>query len=347
MAIPAFEPRALARAIEIRHRPYLWYAAMYYRPAEGVHGTRLVDIDVRVQGKTMAPIQRPSEASKMIGRDGFEQRSIRLPYMKPAMPTTAEEILQRREPGSHLYSERDLVGAAQRQIGRDIMDLDDMVERRKEYMAAQGAVTGVTPLISLLDAGVPSIQAEVDWGMPEAHLITLTSTDLWTHAESDPIGNLRTWCNLAIQAAGVSPDIATLGTEVANALLKHADVLKLLDNRRIEAGQLELRAQGVEGITYLGRLKGVDLYEDARTYTDDSGSAAYYTPADRVVLGSRNAENRWHYGPISDLKCPTPRVERWVKTWEKEEPSVRYVAVHSSPLPALHQPDSIVSVKAV
>jgi hypothetical protein len=342
----AFEPRALARMIEIRRRPYLWYANRYFKPAGGVHGARLVQLDILRGGQRLAPIQRPTERSRMLDREATSERLIRLPYMKPGRPTTAEEIIARREPGTHLYSERDLVGAAQRQLGRDIEDLDDAIARREEYMAAQSVITGVTPLVSMDENGVTSIEAEVDWGMPVAHLVTLTSTHLWTHAESDPLKNLRVWANLIIASAQISPTMLTVGTAVADALLRHGKILELLDNRRVEAGTLELRAQAVEGITYIGRLKGIDIYEDARTYTDDSGASQPFTPVDRVVLGAPG-ENRWHHGPISDLKCPNPLVARWVKTWMTEEPSQRFVAVHASSLPALHLPGAVVSAKVV
>jgi len=343
----AFEPRALSRMIEIRKRPFNWYLDTYYRGAVEIHGARLVQLDVLVGGQKLAPVQRPTDASQMMAREAAAEKLIRLPYMKPGRPTSAEDIIQRRAVGSHLYSERDLVGAAQRQIGRDIEDLDDMIWRRMEYMAAQGCITGKTPLVSLDDAGaVIGVDAEVDWGMPVAHLITIeTASAKWSHADADPVSNLRTWGNLIASSAGVSASIATLGAEAASALLNHAGVKTLLDNRRIEAGMIELREMGVEGVNYLGRLAGVDLYEDLRTYAaDQTGTATPYTPVDRVVLGSRNADNRVHYGPISDLKCPMPITQRWVKTWETDEPSQRFVAVHSAPLPALHQPDSIVSV---
>lgn len=342
----AFEPRALARMIEIRERPYLWYSDRYFKSAEGVHGAPLVELDVVVGGQRLAPVQRPTERSRMMGRESVGSHMIRLPYLKPGRSTTAEEILSRRAAGTHLYAERDLVGEAQRQIGRDIEDLDDMIERRREYMAAQSVITGKTPLVAMDENGVASISAEVDWGLPAAHLVTLTSTALWTHADSDPIGNLRSWANLIIAAAQISPTTMTVGTAVAEAIFAHAKLAALLDNRRIEAGQLELRAQEVQGITYIGRIKGIDLYEDARTYTDDSGVSQRYTPTDRAVLGAPG-ENRWHYGPISDLKCAAPLTPRWVKTWETEEPSQRFVAVHSSPLPGLHLPGANVSAKVV
>jgi len=344
-----FEPRSLARAIEIRHRPVMWYRDTYYQGEAQTHGARLVQLDVLVGGRKLAPIQRPTDASHMVARDSAAEKLVRLPYMKPGMPTTAEDIIQRREVGAHLYSERDLVGAAQRQLGRDMEQLDDQIDRRVEWMAAQGCITGVTPLVSLDASGAAmGIEAEVDWGMPGGHLITLSvSTDKWGHADSTPLGNLRTWGNLIAQAAGVSANVATLGADAADALINHAGVQSLLDNRRIEAGMIELAERGVEGITYLGRLNGIDLYEDLRTYADETGTATPYTPVDRVVLGARGADNRMHYGPISDLKCPNPRVARWVKTWEQEEPSQRYLAVHSSPLPGLHQPDSVVSAKVL
>lgn len=342
----AFEPRSLARMIEIRKRPYNWYLDTYYRAGAELHGSRLVQLDVLVGGQKLAPIQRPTDASKMVAREAGSEKLIRLPYMKPGRPTNAEEIIQRRAMGAHLYSERNLVEAAQRQIGRDIEDLDDMISRRLEFMASRGVITGKTPLVSLDETGaVMGIDAEVDWGMPGAHLVTITTdTEKWTHADSDPIANMRAWGNLIAQSSGMSATIATVGSSVAAALLNHADIRALLDNRRMEVGQIDLSAMSVEGINYIGRIAGIDVYEDLRTYqADNTGAATPYTPIDRVVLGSRNAENRVHYGPISDLKCPTPITQRWVKTWEIEEPSQRYVAVHSAPLPALHQPDAVVS----
>ncbi|WP_296699799.1 major capsid protein [Thiocapsa sp. UBA6158] len=346
----AFEPRSLARMIEIRKRPSQWYRDNYYRAGAEQHGARLVQLDVLIGGQKMAPIQRPTDASKMVAREAGSERLIRLPYMKPGRPTNAEEIIQRRAMGSHLYSDRNLVEAAQRQIGRDIEDLDDMIDRRIEFMAAQGVITGKTPLVSLDETGaVMGIDAEVDWGMPADHLVTLSNaTEKWTHADSDPIANLRTWGNRIAQSSGMSATMATIGAEVAAALLKHEAVLKLLDNRRVEAGMIDLRAMDIEGINYFGRIAGIDLYEDLRTYqADHTGTATPYTPVDRVVLGTRNAENRIHYGPISDLKCPTPITQRWPKTWETDEPSQRFVAVHASPLPALHQPDAFVSAKVL
>ncbi len=350
IATNAFEPRALARMIEIRKRPHHWYRDTYYRAGAETHGARLVQLDVLIGGQKMAPIQRPTDASKMVAREAGAEKLIRLPYMKPGRPTNAEEIIRRRAMGSHLYSDRDLVGAAQRQIGRDIEDLDDMIDRRIEFMCAQGVITGKTPLVSLDETGaVMGIDAEVDWGMPSAHLVTISTAELkWSHANSDPIANLRAWGNLIAQGSGMSATVATIGSGVAAAILKHEDIRKLLDIRRVEVGVMELREMQVEGINYIGRLVGVDLYEDLRTYqADATGTATPYTPADRVVLGTRNAENRIHYGPISDLNCATPVTERWVKTWSVEEPSQRFVAVHSSPLPALHQPDAVVSAKVL
>ena len=349
MAIDLFEPRSMQRAIEVRKRPRNWYTDTYFgENPMGVHGTPTIDQDVRVQGQRMAPLQLPTEASRAVNRDSFSTGSIRIPYMKPMLPTTAGELLAQREPGANLYAAPDLVGAARARLGRDIADLDDMNARRVEYMAARGMQTGKTPLVNVGDDGKPTINAEVDWQMPVAHLVTLTGTALWTDkTNSDPIGKLRDFANLVIASAGLSPAVATVGTSVASAIIAHPQIQAMLDNRRVEAGMLELREQGVEGITYLGRIKGIDIYEDARTFTNDAGTAELYTPVDRLVLGAPRAENYVERAPIQDLKCPTPRVARWVKTWEKDDPSVRYVAVHQSALPALWQPDSFVSAKVI
>lgn len=349
VATNAFEPRALARMLEIRKRPVYWYRDTYYGGAPEQHGSPLVEMHVLIHGQRMAPIQRPTDRSQMMSRDAATAGIIRLPYMKPGRPTNAEELIRQLEAGSHLYTPQNLVERAQRRIGADIMELDDMIDLRVEYMAAKGVQTGVTPLVSLDgDGNKMGVDAEVTWGMPAGHLITLTGAALWTASTSDPVGNTRTWGALIAASAGLSATVATLGRDAAAAFLKHADIRSLLDNRRIEAGQLQLREMQVEGINYLGQIAGVDFYEDLRTYpADQTGTATPFTPVDRLVLGSRRSANRMEYGPISDLKCTQPLVARWTKTWEQDEPSQRYVAVHSRPLPCNRQPDAQVSVKVV
>lgn len=349
MPINAFDPRTLQRMIEVRQRPILWYSSKYFKKADRVAGTRTVERPKRVQTQAMAPFQRPTERSRMVDRDSVDYMAVQVPYMKPGMPTSAEEIIQRRTPGDHLYSEKDLRAEAQAQIARDIADLDDMIERRKEWMAAQGIITGRTPVVNLDDEGKASINAEVDWNMPASHLITLTGTDLWSDREnSDPLANIKAWRQMCVRHAMVAPDILTLGIEAALQFTRNETTLKLMDNRRVEAGNVELKDAGLEQITMIAMLAdGTKVYEDARTYIDDSGNVQYYTPVGRAVLGGGGHENAWAHGPISDLKCPNPRSERWVKTWEVEDPSQRNVAVHSSSLPCVWQPDASVSALVV
>lgn len=346
LARTAFEPRTLQRAIEIRIPPYNWYAKTYFKEGEP-SPSPLVSRDVIVRGRKLAPIQRPTEASRMLAREPFAEKQIRMPYMKPGMATTAHEIIANREIGVHVFAPADLVGRAQRQIGRDMQTLDDMIERRIEYMASQGIATGVTPLVALDQNGVPSIKASVDWNMPAAHLDTLTGAALWSADTSDPLGNVRTWSQMIIASSGLSPTTCTMGVTAGNAFAKNAAVRASLNALSINAGQMVLRANSVEGITFIGQIEGVDYYIDARTYQTEEGTSAYYTPADRVVLGSQNAQNEIAHGPIEDLECANPVVAKWVKTWTETEPSRRLIAVHAAVLPCVWQPDGHCSMKVV
>ena len=59
----------------------------------------------------------------------------------------------------------------------------------------------------------------------------------------------------------------TMGESAANALLKNEPLLKMLDNRRVELG--EIRPSQLEnGVSYLGRILAPGVSFDLYTYNE-------------------------------------------------------------------------------
>jgi hypothetical protein len=242
-----------------------------------------------------------------------------------------------------------LAQRAAQQVGTDLATLDDLITRREEWMAAQALNAGT---ISVTGEGVNDV---IDFQMAAGHKITLAGIALWTDTtNSNPLENLATWARLIGQDSGVVPNTAVLGSSAASALFAW---LRINDKSggeisaiKVTLGQISPSALP-NGANYLGYLRynslSVDLYTYDEWYVSDTDGLEYpMVPVDKVFLGSTNAQNTRLYGAIKDLKA-LAAMPRFSKSWEEEDPSVRFLMMQSAPLIALNQPDAFVSAKVV
>ena len=100
-----------------------------------------------------------------------------------------------------------------------------------------------------------------------------------------------------------------------------------------------------DGVTYMGRIieLGLDIYTYTDWYLDDqnSNTETAMVGASNVIIGSTRAQCSMGYGAIKDLKAMYA-MPRFAKSWEEEDPSVRYLMTQSAPLPLFKQPDAFV-----
>lgn len=341
MTISPYETREMLAAIEQKPPVRTFLLATFFSGSEQ-HTTRHVDIDVFRGKRRMAPFVSHRSEGKVIEKQGFKTYTFTPPYIKPKYVLTAED-LGLREMGQNIYMPGNASpqALADQKVGKCIDEADEMITRREEWMAAQALNTGK---ITVRGEG---IDADIDFLMPSAHKITLGATDLFTHADSNPITILRAKQQIITKASGIVPTDAVFGTDVVNAFLDNAKMAALLDNRRIDMGQIDPRTLP-EGCTYIGFLKGpnIDIWSYEEWYQDDNGDDQPMVPVDKIFLGSRRTRNTRHYGAIQDLEA-TAAVRMFPKSWVIKDPSSLVVLVQSAALVAMHQSDAFMSIKAV
>lgn len=202
-----------------------------------------------------------------------------------------------------------------------------------------------------LDSGAIVVQGDgvdtsIDFGMPADHKVTLLTTDRWSDAASKPDEDLRTWCNKVSKDSGLVPNVCVMGVDAWGAFVDHARIKDKLDNRRIEAGKID-PMQLPDGVTYCGTFRDsgvfLDIYTYNSYYVDDQGNDQPFVKVDKVLLGSSRAQNKRLYGAIQDLKAGNIKTRRFFKSWETEDPSVRWILGQSAPLVAMLQPDAFLS----
>lgn len=336
-----FDTRVMMRALELLRPPRTFLLDTFFQEQSDSE-TDTVDIDVIKRSRRMAPFQRPIHAGKVVSREGFASRTIRVPYLKPKMVTRAADMLK-RQPGDTVYDAKSPADRAREQLARDMETLQDMIVRREEWMAAQALVLGKVEIKG------DEVHAEVDFLRDADHQITLTGGDRWGQEGVQIDSDLVAWRSLISQATGLTARNAVLGSDAAEVVLHDEALRKLLDNRRTEAGMLRVTEAPIDGVTYLGNLRGIDLWAYEDWYIDDdTGDELPMIPADRVVLGVSGPSARAvrHYGAIQDLEA-TSRGRWFPKTWTEQDPSARWLQIQSAPLPATHTSDGYVSAKVL
>lgn len=153
------------------------------------------------------------------------------------------------------------------------------------------------------------------------------------------LANLRSWRRTTVQKSGIAATNAVLGTDAAESLLSNEALVKLLDTRRIDMGEISPEFLP-DGVTYYGRLKGsaIDLWGYDEWYIDTNGNEVPMVPAKKVLLGSPSVRTSMLYGCVVDPVEGSFALPRVPVSWtQRKDPAGRILAVKSKPLPAIHQ----------
>lgn len=338
MPVDMFNIRTMLAALEQMHTPRTFLLDTFFKE-ERVFTTEAVDIDVIKGKQRLAPFVSPLHEGKVVERTGFTANSFKPPYIKQKMAFTAQDLLK-RAPGETIYQgDQTPEQRAQKQLGKDLIELDEMITRREEWMAASALNTGKITVVG------DGVNAEIDFKMDASHKVTLAGAALWTDAASDPLADLRAWKQTAAKDSGLVPDVAVFGADVYKAFVKHANVKGQLDTRRITLGQIDPKLLP-SGASYIGTVEQLDIYTYDEYYLDDNAVLQPMVPVDKIFLGSTKAKTTRLYGAILDLKA-LAAVKRFPKSWEQEDPSIRWVMLQSAPVVCPTQIDAFMSIKAV
>lgn len=347
--VDLFETRTMLEMLEQRKPVRTWFLNTFFRTSK-IFGTEAVDIDIRRGRRRLAPFVNPKREGKLVERRGYHTESFKPAYVKPKMITTAEDILK-RQAGNVIYSANSspAIMAAQ-QLGKDMAEMDEMITRREEWMAAQALTKGS---VRVLGEGVDST---IDFQFLPSHLPVLSGTSLWTdHTNATPIDDLKGWKRIVAKDSGISPSICLMGLQAVDNFMKCEQVIgtdgggkNLFNMRAIDIGEIK-PAMLPNGVTYYGRLTelGLDIFTYEEWFIDDIDENEYPMMAeDKVFMGSPQARTDRLYGAIKDLDALAP-TERFAKTWTIKDPSARLLMVQSSPLMVPIEVDAFLTATVV
>ena len=333
-----FEPREMTEALLERKRPKSFLRDTFFSQSEN-HNTAAVDIHILEGKRRLAPYVAPNAPGVLVQKDGFQQETFIPPLVKPKDVTTAEDVLRSVRPGESVYTDGRGNSAAERAawiLGEDMARLDDSITRREEQQAAEALFTG-----ALVIKGHGEDRT-IDFGLNAAQKPVLAGTSKWSDPASNPLADLDKWKREHSQRSGVTATDVVMGADALAAFLDHEKVKTAFDNRQITTGDINFEEVG-ENVTLVGRIArfGLNLWSYDEWYYDDATSQEKaMVPENKVLITSRRAMFKRHYGVIPE-NIPVVG-ERWVKTWEIEDPASRLLMVQSRPLMVPHQKNALV-----
>lgn len=304
--------------------------------------TERVDLDIVKGDRQMAAFVAPRVGGAVIRMQGYKTESYAPPLINPYDITTAD-MLMTRLPGEDLYSGRTPMDRAAERLTWEYNKLQDADIRREEWMCATALMEGKIPIVG---KGVNEV---IDFN----HTLRkeLTGDDVWGGSKSAILDNLEDWVDEVEEEGLVNPDMLILGSAAARLFRDDQKIRDLLDNRRIEYGEIAPRDLP-NGVRYIGHLAApsLDIYTYSERYLDDWTDPEKPTvkpliEPGKILLASSQSHYTMAYGMISYIddatkNWVTAEAPRVLTAYVAHNPDRRFLELKSKPLPIPDKADS-------
>lgn len=340
LALNIYDTQTMVKAIDTRKA----YAATnfitnkFFPASLEKINDRIITIDIVKGSRKVAAYQSHKIAGSPATKNTFSTQQLEPETLCPYYDIDVDDILNRL-PGQNPFSSPvSPVERAAEKLGWYMWDLMQLIFRRIEVDARGLLLTG-----KLVFKG-KGVDKEIDYNRNENNEEALEGAALWSATTADPIGDLDRWRDVTAENGGRRADQCIMGSGAWNAFRSHEKVLKQLDNRRMVVGFIEKRpdVSYPKSVSYRGEIDGLEIWTYSDWYIDpDTGVSTPYIPAEKVILGSSEAENHLYYGLVkTDVEAGPVAVPILPRTWVEKKPSVRYLEMGSSPLLGMQEPDT-------
>lgn len=309
--------------------------------------TETIEIGVLDGDREIAPFVTKNGEAIMVSGIGERFQTVEAPNIRIKRPLPPNDALSNRRPGSIIFpGQGGIVSAAEQYVARQLGRLADLVTNAEEYLCCMALQGTISYQVS------DDANFTITYPKPSGNSVDLGTNNYWADSTSNPEVDCYEAKRVVSEEVGLGITDCILGSEAAVSFLKSSTVRSLLDVRNVTAGGQDFTTQFSEdGAIFLGTFCGIRFWAYPRqvkvngTMTDLIRSK-YAEFVCRVPA----AEFTLYYGAIHDWKALQNRSfvgERFSKSWEDEDPSVRQLLTHSRPLPVPRRMGAVYSAKVV
>ena len=286
----------------------------------------------------MAPFVDPNAGDIPVARDGYKVLEFEPPMIAPSRLLTLDD-LRKRGFGEALYPGSTAADRARNLTVRDLTDLTRRITRREEWMAAQVMINNGVTVQEYIDADTQGQSFPIYFYDPAgSNPATYTGTTWTTFAimKADVIA----MCD-ELSEHGLPASDLVLGSTTWATISLFSDLQNLLDNRRVEIGELQ-GSIVYPGVSRVGRLDFdgymLDIYVVREKYTDDNGDRQSLFPATSAMVTAPGCGKRY-YGAVTQIPYGSDEHETFTgqripKLVVDQNKDTRKLRLASRPLPA-------------
>lgn len=327
-----FTTREMLEALEIRKQIRTFFSSFF--PVSNTHVAEILQLEIKKGKRIMAPFVAPRVGGKVMKRSGYKTQLLQTPKVAPERPMTIDDI-SKKGFGENIYSPKTPEQRANELLARDMTDLEESIQRRKEWMAREIILTGEINVVDAEDG----VDVQIDFGF--TNMETLSDTSLWSHADSNPLEDLAAWRRAVIKATGKAPTICVMAANVYQAFKTHNKVKAELNILNMSTGKIEPRIID-PSLTFLGRLTELDLdiYSYDEWFIDDAGVEKAMLPEGKLILLPEQVGS-FEYGAVTQLEngeYMTYQAEVVPKIMTDDKNDIKTLRMTSRPLP---KPDDV------
>ena len=303
MNLNILSSHALIRSASQLVRPVTFLRDRYFptNDAIDIFNTDDVLMEFKDGNKKLAPYVAPRKAGVTILREGYTMERYTPPFIGPKRPLTVDD-LNKRGFGEALYTN---LTPEQRQaalIFQDMQDMDDLIARREEAMAAELLLNNKLVMKHIADDTSKYEEMEIQfYSGTNPNVATITTK--WDADGANILADLAVLVR-KITSKGLPVTDLICSPNVADVIINNDTIEKFLDNRRYELGRVDptLLPAGAALICVLnvnGRYINVITYDE--TYTADNGTDTQFITSKYAILTAPNC-GRTLYGAVTQVE---------------------------------------------
>lgn len=324
-----YTTREMIEAIELTP-PVRSFLTKTFFPKEVTHVTEKVEFDVKKGKRIMAPFVSPRKGGKVITRQGFQTNQFTTPRIAPERVLTVDDISS-RSLGENVYSKRTPSEREDELLAQDYKDLDESIQRRKEWMARQIIFTGKLDVVDE-EAGV---DIQIDYGFNN---ITVCGADsYWSLSTVDPLVLLKNKRKEIIKNTGTAPNVLIMASDVIEDFIKNPFVEKAMNLLKYKNIVIEPRVID-PALTFYGKIMELDLdiYSYDEWFINDDEQEEGIIPEGSCLMANTAGIGGVEYGLITQLednKFQSYEAKQVPKIYADAKSEVKMFRLTSRPLP--------------
>lgn len=254
--------------------------------------------------RKLAPCVVPLRGGIPVGREGYHTERYKPPYVAPERVLTIDE-LNKRQFGETLFSQRKPSEREAAILRKDITDLNEMIDSREEYMAAQTLFNNGYTMKAYADSygGEKYEEFQIKFYDEDVNPAVYLPAAPWDKKSEALSKDLYIMAKM-LKKRGLKAADVLFGEEVADIIINNKYFLELMDNRRADWVQLK-PVEYPDGVTCFGKVNcnGImlTLFCYPENYTDEKGKTQTFIPEGKICV-TAPAVGRTLYGAVSQIE---------------------------------------------